>query len=570
MREWNLKAGDPLVLVISADARLGPTSYTDDHTWELSLGEGEPAALALHTLYGLPRCGYAPFLAFKDGDTLVQAPAESTAPPVVQRFYPNYLRVSCAPLPDTTSGPRSWVPGSQIVAGRLRLTNHATVKRSLRLELAALLLPGDEGERMAPHEMQAVTVLVGSSAGLAPLTFMTGGPQVSSGPYPALQHELSLAPARAAPSPGATPRWARPKNRSTWARLTATRPWEAEIARLEMLNSSQIEIHTGLPEWDAALALAQTQALRLLVGPGENLPHPSLVQSRQPDQGYSLRGDGTDYNHLWNGQSPLETCYLAGLMLPGSASLVQGLLRNFLAVQASDGSIDWKPGLAGQRSRLLATPILAHLAWRIYQSTLDKAFIAEVFPGLLRFLQAWFTPETRPGWRWRARVGAPHPDRLRRPPDILALARLGAGRGYQRGGKPGAVRLALPRDRVPGVDGAPAGAQRAAAGAALLCRPPAHCAWNFLGSRQHQLPLLGSRQHHTSQSALLAERSGEGELEIQRDFDPPARLLLEIETQRARRCAARWFSSTAQAPAAPTAWSRSAMSASAGTWDAAA
>jgi hypothetical protein len=28
-----------------------------------------------------------------------------------------------------------------------------------------------------------------------------------------------------------------------------------------------------------------------------------------------------------------------------------------------------KPGLAGQRSRLLATPILASLAWRIYEFT---------------------------------------------------------------------------------------------------------------------------------------------------------------------------------------------------------
>jgi hypothetical protein len=52
-------------------------------------------------------------------------------------------------------------------------------------------------------------------------------------------------------------------------------------------------------------------------------------------------------------------------------------VRNYLAVQAEDGSIDWKPGLGGQRSRLLAPPLLASLVWRIYQNTEDSAFLEE-------------------------------------------------------------------------------------------------------------------------------------------------------------------------------------------------
>jgi len=34
-------------------------------------------------------------------------------------------------------------------------------------------------------------------------------------------------------------------------------------------------------------------------------------------------------------------------------------LKNFLSIQKEDGSIDGKPGLAGQRGRYLAAPMLA-------------------------------------------------------------------------------------------------------------------------------------------------------------------------------------------------------------------
>ncbi len=53
MPNWNLAAGDPLSLTLAADARLTTTDYTNDQIWELSLGGGEPAALALQTTYGL-------------------------------------------------------------------------------------------------------------------------------------------------------------------------------------------------------------------------------------------------------------------------------------------------------------------------------------------------------------------------------------------------------------------------------------------------------------------------------------------------------------------------------------
>ena len=51
------------------------------------------------------------------------------------------------------------------------------------------------------------------------------------------------------------------------ARSVAAMRWEAERTRIELHNSGQVEVYTGDPDWDAALMLAQKQAVQLLMGP---------------------------------------------------------------------------------------------------------------------------------------------------------------------------------------------------------------------------------------------------------------------------------------------------------------
>jgi hypothetical protein len=130
-----------------------------------------------------------------------------------------------------------------------------------------------------------------------------------------------------------------------------------------------------------------------MVGPTEKLPHPSLVLARQPDQGFSIRGDGSDYNHLWNGQSPIDVFIISDILQLSEPELVKGLVRNYLAVQTEDGYIDFKPGIARQRSRILATPLLATLTWQIYQTGRDRRFLEDVFPPLVKFIRYWFSSE---------------------------------------------------------------------------------------------------------------------------------------------------------------------------------
>jgi hypothetical protein len=393
MRTWSLKAGDPLSLTLAADARLTPTDYCNDHIWELLLTGGDPPALALQTTFGLRARSLRLFPRYIDSDTSLSDPVSFYRSPVVQLLCPNYARLLYSPFDGLDVVAEYWVPQSHAVAGRLKIVNRGRSDRKIRLEWVAILNPSMNGQRLFPQKMGAALVLAGRSENLYPVVFLTGVVEPVTSPYPALGSDLVL-PENAA----RTLTWAEAGLEDTQAsfdlaRQVAARNWEAESARIELLNAGQVEIYTGEPEWDAAFALAQKSAYELFAGPTNALPAASFVITRQPDFGYSLRGDGSDYNHLWNGQSPLEACYLAGMILPASPLLAQGMVSNFLATQDQAGKIDWKPGLGGQRSQLMATPLLTCLAWDIYQVTRDTNFLAEIFPHLLDYFLAWFTSE---------------------------------------------------------------------------------------------------------------------------------------------------------------------------------
>jgi hypothetical protein len=400
MRDWSLRssstsqAGDPLFLTLAADARLCEPDYVNDHIWELEIGAGEPAALAVRTTYGLRARNMRLFYRFGESGKSVINPAEFHTPPRLRRFYPNFLSFNFAPLGGFEITAEYWVPESHAIAGRLTIANRTAFARKLGFELCGTMTPLD-GQPLAHAQQQMVNVLSGQTGGLALLLFMTGGPQPGPGPYPSLALNLDFDPGQVR-----SVAWSLAAEASTQvsfdlARNMATRSWDAERARLELVNFGDIlDIYTGEADWDAALAFSQTAALGLLFPPGQHLPASSFVQSRQPDGGYSHRGDGQDYPPSWGGQSPLEAYYLASLLpVPVAPSITRGLLENFLSVQAEDGSVDGRPGLAGQRAKFLAAPLLATLAWKYYQQSADEAFLAQVFPKLLAFFHRWFAPD---------------------------------------------------------------------------------------------------------------------------------------------------------------------------------
>ena len=392
MREWNLKHGEPLALTLASDLRTDITDYCDDQIWEIVSGTGEPPALALQTTFGLRARNLRIFPRFLEGEIAVNDPVAFVKPPVYRQIFPNYLQILFSPLREIDVLFEARVPGSHALAGRIQITNQDNDLRQLSFELVAQLAP-NSGQRMAIQEFGSVVCLAGSTSNLTPILFLTGGALSGNGSYPSLTLELTLEPGESRQFTWVEAALSDTEASFQMAHRIAGQKWDAVYSHLQMLNSGLIEVFSGDAEWDAAFMLAQKQALGLLVGPGTNLPYASFVQARQPDHGYSMRGDGSDYGPLWNGQSPLDACMLFDLILPNAPEIAQGILENFLAVQQEDGFIDWKPGLAGQRGRLLATPLLAHLAWRIFEHSEQTSFLEVVYPRLLKFWRTWFSSQ---------------------------------------------------------------------------------------------------------------------------------------------------------------------------------
>ncbi|MFV1857830.1 MAG: hypothetical protein ACC647_00580 [Anaerolineales bacterium] len=365
-------------------------NYVDDQIWELRLGGGAPSALSLETSYGLRAHSMCIFPGFRlDRDTWID-PLDFHVPPKVHSFLSNYIRLSFEPTSKLNVVAEYWAKESNLMAGRFILYNAGGESLRPEMLLHAQLKPAENPQPMTSVSHQGAIVLQGSTGGLAPLLFLSGGPLAAIAPYPALSVRPTL-------EPGATESfmWAHAACSELQDSFTMTRDlmsvrWDAEIARIEQANAGLVEVETGDPDWDVAFALSQTTSIASFVGPTRHLPHASIVQERAPNRGYSAHPDGRDHDLGWDGVSVPEAFVTILQVLPSAPQLAQGVLLNYLACQAPDGAIDSKPGLGGQRSGVQCAPLLATLAWQTYMHTEDREFLSDVYPRLLGFIDSWF------------------------------------------------------------------------------------------------------------------------------------------------------------------------------------
>ena len=119
MKTWNLRLGDPGAFILAADARCGPTDYTNDQIWNLHLARSEPPSLVLRTTFGLRARSLRLFPRFIEGDTVLDDPATFNSLPVVKRFYPNYLLVSFSPFMGIDVNIEYWVPFKKLTGQSL-------------------------------------------------------------------------------------------------------------------------------------------------------------------------------------------------------------------------------------------------------------------------------------------------------------------------------------------------------------------------------------------------------------------------------------------------------------------
>jgi hypothetical protein len=407
MREWNLTSGDPLSLFLAADARLCAPDYTDDQVWELCLRGGDPPAMAAETTLGLRAVSLRLFPIFLLGSRPLQDPSAFAAPPAVKRFAPNYLNVRCRPAAGLTADCEFWVPESHALAGRITLSTDGPQALSGECWLAGILRPAAEGspftvESAGPYEGP---YLRGGVRGAVPLLTVAGAGGSGRGAVPSLRVSFEIDPDRPY-----SLRWVFCCQRTAeeglqCARSILARQWEAEIARIELAAESFVDFETGRPDWDAVLAFSQQTAVQALVGGTRALPHPSPVVGRNPERGFSLRGDGSDYGPGWSGTNLSDLLTILPVWALVRLEIAQDLLRNWAAA-AGGGLPDARPGAGKQRAGLLAPPLLAQSAERALGGREDPAFLEDIRPLAECCLAAWFEEDHD-----RDRDGLPEWDR---------------------------------------------------------------------------------------------------------------------------------------------------------------
>lgn len=393
MKEWSLKAGDPLALTLAADFRLCQLNFANDVIWELSIGGGDPDALAIQTTFGLRTGGMRLFPRFVRKEGTISDPAKFHQPPLVQEIVPNYIRLNFSPFSGVGVTAEYRVVSSTVISGRFTFHNKSLIKEQFRLEWVGVLNPLGAGQGMAVVNLDNQTVLEGGSDGLHLVSLLSGPARTGSGTLAALAQEVELIPGGRATATWALGAASTVEEAFTAAQTAIQTRFDGEVAHIHLRNEADgLEISTGNTDWDAALHMTQRAARLLFFPPGGGLPYPSFVLNRRPDQGASLRGDGSDYTSLWSGQTVLDAYFISSLLLPGGLEQVIGVVRNFLSRQDENGQIDWRLGLGGQRSRRMAQPMLASLALSAAEFCGETEWLKDIYPGLARFLRAWFSP----------------------------------------------------------------------------------------------------------------------------------------------------------------------------------
>lgn len=404
MREIIYKPGLKIQrFVLATDARRNTTNFSDDQIWEMAFNRGEPLGMALETSFGLRAKAFRIFPRFTYEDKTISDPSEFTSSLKIRPIAPGYIQFASQIFNSIEFTYHIWVNSSQSVCGIINFQNRSKVTRILKFELVAVLSPLSSavsgGERMTATTLENKQILAGSTGNLFPFVYLVNGISSQSSPFPGLIRTVELAPGQSQIVQWIHAAGTTPEKSLEYLRAALFKQWEAELTRLEMEMNSTAEIITGNPDWNEAFDRANRTAFRLLQSPANGIKYPAFILSRQPDLGYSMRGDGSDYGPLWNGQSFLQAYYLASFMLPSAPNIAAGFLKNFLNTQREDGSIDFRISLAAQNSYaglnslLNATPLLAKLAWRIFEITNDRDLMAELLPYLNRFFESWFTPD---------------------------------------------------------------------------------------------------------------------------------------------------------------------------------
>lgn len=395
LRQWEITQDSAYELYLASDARLSKSSYVNDQSWDIIPGSGDEAALKLQTQYG-KRAGLASLVPMWDFDGRVIYQAQTYHnPAIITAFAPNRIIVEADILPDVHLVADHIALTSQVIGGIYTISNNTKKDVSVRLDLFGHAIANDEEQKlalitMAKNEGHALSM--GKYARLQPVVLVDGGNSdtIHSGnARPKVGKKITIKAGSSQSIRFVHAGLDELKKSLTEARRWLVADWQIFIDSIESANEAIPTIQTGNLDWDLVIASGYNRVVQSVLRPNGIFPRETFVAARIPEYGFSRSGNGTDHPRMWQGQM-VDTAYL---LTPVLASIyptaAEGIIRNYVALQKKDGFIDLIPNLGGEHSNILCTPILARMAWAVYEQTENKNFIQDNFDGLKRFFDHW-------------------------------------------------------------------------------------------------------------------------------------------------------------------------------------
>jgi hypothetical protein len=376
-----------VIRTLAADSRNLEVDPSNDQVWELNIS-GDPPALALRTSYGLRSVGIRVFPKFTLQGVSLSDPLTFTEAPRLDQRHTNSLSLECTPFPQLNVQLEYWVPSSQVLCSRFKVTNVTDLPIICAVDWVVTLKPIEPGEPMSPALMGINTVLQGKSDGVYPVFFLTGGPEAIPGAQPSLQVKMTLEPGASRKLSWSLATLDSPEASFSLARHATSLPWDVENARTAMHEKS-----TSLEFWPENDLLHETQikAHQLLIHSPAPVKRLTFLTKRQPD-----RRNFTPINRKeeWISYSQItayDAWMLSRVLLPADPHPFKEIIQSFIDFQQEDGSIPWAVSQSGVASTALTPPLLAGIVCDVHPLLGDISWLTQVYPPLLRACKSWFT-----------------------------------------------------------------------------------------------------------------------------------------------------------------------------------
>ena len=374
----------PKNIILGTDGHFVPIIPETDQIWSLQFEPSVTNLFYLQTTYGLRARSMRLFPnILLEGQRLTRL-VDFAKLPTVTRYTPGSIEIEYETIQGLRIVFTCFFPEPAVIVGDLTVTNPTAAAMNASIEMAATLVPMHQGTPSRPQKIDKCTIITGQSDNLWPVLFMSGGPSAQTNPHPALSFSLQLLPKQSH-----VVQWSLSTKDSLSSSFKSAQkilstPWKNQSRNQQKFHEAHtLFIHTGDPDWDAALFLSQVSAnLHCNRRVKSASDRPCFMESRLPDQAEpeSDKGNLTLLNAL----------HLGEVILPAHCKVLENLIESFISQIDEKGQLSTRFTRIGVSRSFQEAPLLAQLILELYEINQDLPFLRKNFPHLCRFIDSWF------------------------------------------------------------------------------------------------------------------------------------------------------------------------------------